>query len=138
MGTPRDKYFAQVGGTEYVFSGARYIYDALKADLGIKKLTERVAATTLTSRSRPTSTPEEVRKNLPKIRIVLADDRAIVGGNATQENSTRAMDVYCDPDSVEKALLSVIGKTVNPPGVTGTNGRKKITDAYMPRRRYFV
>lgn len=138
MGTPRDKYFAKVGGTEYVFSGAKYVYGELKSDLGISLLTERTVSTGIRDRSRPTSTPEEVRKNLPKIRIVLADDRAGVGGNAAQENSTRSMDIYCDPDSVEKALLSVIGKTLNPPGVTGANGRKRVIDAYMPRRRVYV
>lgn len=138
MGTPRKKYFAKVGGTECVFSGAAYIYDALKSKLNVKLLTERTVDSTILNRSAPVRTPEEVRKFLPKIVIVLASDRAVVGGNAAQEERTRTMKVYCDPDSVEKALLGVLNMTVNPPGLTGTNVRMKIIDAYMPRSRCYM
>lgn len=137
MGTKRNKYFAKVGGTDYVFSGADYIYDALKTKLGVKLFTERTVDNTILNRSGTVKTVEEVRKALPRIVIVMARDRAIVGGNAAQENKTRTMKVYCDPDSVEKALLGVLTVTVNPPGVTGSRVRMRIIDAYMPRRRCY-
>ncbi|MEL6554194.1 MAG: hypothetical protein AAFQ63_12130 [Cyanobacteria bacterium J06621_11] len=134
----KNKYFAKVGGTEYVFSGEKYIYDGLKSKLGIKLLTERTVDSTIANRSKPITSAEEVKKALPRIRLVLAVDGAITGGNAAQESNTRRTDVYCDPDSVEKALLGVLNVSLNDSGVTGSNRRVKIVDAYIPRKRCYV
>ncbi|PZO49126.1 MAG: hypothetical protein DCF15_17245 [Phormidesmis priestleyi] len=136
MGTKRNKYFAKVGGTDYVFSGAEYIYNALKSKLNVKLLTERTVDSTILNRSKPVRTPEEVRKALPKIVLVLATDTIVT--NAAQSTKTRTMKVYCDPDSVEKAMLGVLNVSITPPGLAGQIFKIKIVDAYIPRRRVYI
>ncbi len=133
----KKKYFAKVGGTEYVFSGEAYIYDALKSKLGIKLFSERTVDSTIANRSKPEKNSEAVKRVLPRITLVIAQDRALVGGNAAQEKKTRRTKVYCDPDSMEKGLLGVLNVTLNDSGVTGSNTRSKVVDAYIALKRCY-
>jgi hypothetical protein len=138
MATSQSKYFARVGGSDYVFSGADYIYRDLGDDLGIQLYNERAIDTNAFDRSRAIKEPGEVRKALPRVIIVLALDAAFVGGNAAQEDSTRRFKAYCDPGVAEAAITNILGATIDGLGVVGDQRRFKVIDAYFPRRRCYV
>lgn len=137
MATSKSKYYASVGGTDYVFNGADYIYNDLGDDLGVELFTERRVDTNIFDRGRPISDPAEVRKALPRLIIVLALDAAFVGGNATQERNTRRFKAYCDPGVAEAALVNILGRSIDGIGITGDQRRFTVVDSYFPRRRCY-
>lgn len=138
MATSRSKYFATVGGTDYVFSGADYIYKDLGDDLGVSLYGEGDVDTNRFDRSKPVKDPGEVKKALPRLIIVLALDARFFGGNAVQESKTRGFKAYCDPGTAEAALLNILGRSIDGIGITGDQRRFTVIDAYFPRRRCYA
>lgn len=141
MGSERKKYYAEVAGNYYEFQGVAYIYDKIKDKIGIKLVSERTAGAAGATNRKVVRAPEEVKRTLPRITIVLELDNAVTGGNAAQQDqsgTTRRMKVYCDPDKMEDGLKKLTDTVIDGVGVTGNQRRRKITNAYIALKRCYV
>ncbi|NET38557.1 MAG: hypothetical protein F6K19_50225 [Cyanothece sp. SIO1E1] len=133
--TELNRYFVEVGKNAYEFQGAKYIYDAIGSTVGVKKVSERSSGASGVSNQLVISTPEAVKRTVPKVRIVMQPDGL---GNSAQTDTnrrTRTIDVRCNPDKVDDALQKLPNQTVG--GVAGV-GDFRIVRAYIPLRRCFV
>lgn len=135
MASERKKYIVSIAGIDYVFQGVAYLYDEIKDELGVRSFSESDLDGTGFADNSLSYSREELKKNCPRLTVVLEPDTAVAGGNAAQQdssNKTRRVEVFCDPENVEDALTSLPRKNIDGFGTAG--GNRKITKVYFKRQ----
>jgi hypothetical protein len=111
MGTERANFVCDFGSGRIEISGAKWFYnDAnVKSACGWELKGEGQVSNTAVA---GTSRGQEAKDRLVLLVAVLKPDSVL--SNSNQSDRSRRFEFYCDPSSVEKALLELPEKNVDP------------------------